>query len=90
LSVVISAGAKPALQEHAHELASGRRIAPALDQDVQHLTLVVDRPPEIIHLPAIRTTISSRCQRGLGFRRSRRRLRAMAGPNFSTQRRTVS
>src|SRR6202030_3077825 len=43
-----------------------------------------------IRLPAIRTTISSRCQRSLGRGRRRRSRRAIPGPNFSTQRRTVS
>src|SRR6516162_5562110 len=43
-----------------------------------------------IRFPAIRTTISSRCHRALGRGRPCRSLRAISGPNFSTQRRTVS
>src|SRR5262249_9310976 len=45
---------------------------------------------EYIRSPAIRTTISSKCQRSLGQGRRWRSRRAIAGPNFSTQRRTVS
>jgi hypothetical protein len=41
-------------------------------------------------LPAIRTTISSRCHRSLGRARRCRSFLAIIGPNFSTQRRTVS
>src|SRR5215207_8325669 len=41
-------------------------------------------------VPPITTAISSRCHCVLGLGRSRRRLRAKAGPNFRTQRRTVS
>ena len=40
--------------------------------------------------PLIRTTISSKCQRELGFARSCRRFRAIAGPNLPTQRQIVS
>lgn len=40
--------------------------------------------------PLTLITISPKCQRGLGFGRRRRKLPAMAGPNFTTQRRTVS
>ena len=43
-----------------------------------------------IRSPAIRTTISSRCQRSLGRGRRPHSRRAITGPNFSTQRRTVS
>jgi hypothetical protein len=43
-----------------------------------------------IRFPAIRTTISSRCHCALGRGRPCRSLRAIRGPNFSTQRRTVS
>jgi hypothetical protein len=50
---------------------------------------VVDGTPQIHVLAAIRTTISSRCQRSLGRGRHRRR-RAIAGPNLSTQLRTLS
>lgn len=42
------------------------------------------------YFPPTRTTISSRCQREPGFGRRLRRVRAMSGPNFTTQRRTVS
>lgn len=37
-----------------------------------------------MRMPAIFTTISSRCQRGVGDGRVRRRLRAITGPNFNT------
>jgi len=43
-----------------------------------------------IRRPAIRTTISSRCHRSLGREQRCRSLAAIVGPNFSTQRRTVS
>jgi hypothetical protein len=60
-----------------------------LNKHVENLALVVDGAT--IHpLPAIRTTISSRCHRALGRGRPCRSLRAISGPNFSTQRRTVS
>jgi hypothetical protein len=41
-----------------------------------------------MRLPAIRITISSKCQRLLGRGRPRRIRRAIKGPNFSTQRRS--
>ena len=44
----------------------------------------------VLKFGAIRTTISSRCHRALGRGRPCRSLRAISGPNFSTQRRTVS
>ena len=35
----------------------------ALDEEIQHLTLVVDRPPQSQYLPPqIEITISSRCR----------------------------
>jgi hypothetical protein len=40
--------------------------------------------------PAIRATISSRCHCRLGFGCECRKRRAKTGPNFRTQRRTVS
>ena len=40
--------------------------------------------------PVMRTTISSKCERSLGRGRRWRSRRGIAGPNFSTQRRTVS
>jgi len=43
-----------------------------------------------MRFPPIRTTISSRCHLPLGRGRPCRSLRAISGPNFNTQRRTVS
>jgi hypothetical protein len=43
-----------------------------------------------IRWPAIRTTISSSCQRLLDRGRRRRSRRAITGPNLNTQYRTVS
>jgi hypothetical protein len=40
--------------------------------------------------PLTLLTISSKCQHRLGFDRRRRKLPAIAGPTFMTQRRTVS
>jgi len=37
-------------------------IRSALDEEIQHLTLVVDRPPEPVFTAGIEITISSRCQ----------------------------
>src|ERR1700730_9834565 len=68
-------------EQLAHQLDSRRPVSTTLDQDLEDLAFVVDGTPQ---MPAIRTTISSRCQRSLGRGRHRRRPRAIAGPNLST------
>src|SRR5215471_5034104 len=78
------------LEQLAHQPQRRPTVPSALDQHVENLALVVDGTPENIRLPAIRSTISSKCQRSLGRGRRWRSRRAIAGPNFSTQRRTVS
>ena len=65
-------------------------VSPALNQDVEDLAFVIDGAHRYIRLPAIRTTISSRCHRSLGRGRTCRSRRAIIGPNFSTQLRTLS
>src|SRR5438477_7843656 len=77
------------LKQLAHKPKCRLRIAPTLNEHVEDFTLVVDGAHRYIRLPAIRTTISSRCHRALGRGRPCRSLRAISGPNFSTQRRTV-
>src|SRR6516225_9755609 len=52
--------------------------------------IVINRTPSVHSLPAIRTTISSRCQQLLGRGRYRRNRRAIIGPNFNTQLGTLS
>jgi len=54
-----------------HQLDGRRPVATTLDQDLEDLALVVDGTrPRYMCLPAIRTTISSRCQRSLGLSRT--------------------
>src|SRR5215469_15270698 len=67
-------------------------VASALDEHVENLTLVIHGTPRhrYIRSPAMRTTISSKCQLSLGRGRRWRSRRATVGPNFRTQRRTVS
>jgi hypothetical protein len=61
------------------------------DEHVKDLAFVVDGARHrYIRFLAMRTTISSRCHRALGRGRPSRSLRAISGPNFRTQRRTVS
>jgi hypothetical protein len=78
------------LQQLAHQPQRRPTVASALDQHVEDLALVIDGAPEISPLAAMRITMSSKCQRSLGRGRRWRSRRAIAGPNFSTQRRTVS
>src|ERR1700741_2061061 len=78
------------LEQLTHEPQGRPTIAAALDQHVENFALVIDGAHRYSRSPAMRTTISSKCQRSLGRGRPWRRRRAIAGPNFSTQRRTVS
>jgi hypothetical protein len=78
------------LEQLAHQPQRRPGVASALDQHVKDLAFVVDDPPQYIPSAAIRTTISSRHQRLLGRGRCWRNRPAITGPNFSTQRRTVS
>jgi hypothetical protein len=41
-------------------------VAPALNQHVENLALVIDGAPQIHPFASNRTTISSRCHRSLG------------------------
>jgi hypothetical protein len=78
------------LEQLAHELPSGGFVAPVLDQDVQHLTLIVNRPPQV-HVPAANPQpLHPNARAGWILGRSRRRFRAIAAPNFSTHWGTVS
>lgn len=78
------------LEQLTHELP-GRRLVPRRwTRTSSTSTSSWTARHRYIRRPAIRTTISSRCQRGLGLHRSRRRRRATAGPNFRTRRRIVS
>ena len=53
LSVVTRVGAKPCFLEPLTDELPGRGfVPPALDQDLQHLALIINRPSQI-HLPAI-------------------------------------
>ena len=65
-------------------------ISPTPNEQVEDLALAVDGAPQVHPLPAIRTPISSKCDRALGRGRPCLSLRAISGPNFSTQRRIVS
>jgi hypothetical protein len=76
-------------EQLAPQAESRPHIAPRLNEHLEDLALVVDGAPQV-HFPAIRTTISSRCHRALRRGRPSRSWRAIGGPNFSTQRRTVS
>ena len=78
------------LKELAHQPDCSPLVAPALNQHVENLALVIDGAHKYIRLAAIRTTTSSSCRRSLGRGRDRRNFRAIPGPNFKTQRRTVS
>ena len=42
-------------EQLADELACRGLVPPALDQDLQHLALIIDRPPQGHLLPAMRT-----------------------------------
>ena len=66
-------------QQLAHQLYRRAAVSAALTQHVEDLAFVTDRAPEYIRLPAIRTTISSRCQRSLGRGRRCRSRRAIIG-----------
>ena len=78
------------LEQLAHQPQHCPAVAPTPNQHVEDLALVVDSTPEIdsptgdphhhlVKMPAV-----------AGRGRRRRSRRAIAGPNFSTQRRTVS
>jgi hypothetical protein len=77
-------------EQLAHELDGCAFVRSALNKDFENLAFMIDRAPQVYVLPATRTTISSTCQRLLGRGRLRRSLRAIIGPNFNTQLRTVS
>jgi hypothetical protein len=89
--VTSNLGAKPCfLKQLAYQPQRRPAVAPPLNQHVEDLAFVVDARHRYIRSPAIRTTISSRCQRLLGRGLHHRSRRAITGPNFSTQHRTVS
>src|SRR5437764_3736678 len=77
-------------EQLAYELDGCALIPSALNKDFENLALIIDRRHRYICLPAIRTTISSRCQLLLGRGRPHRSLRAIIGPTFSTHLHTVS
>ena len=78
------------LEQLAHQPQRCSGIAPALNQHVEDLALVIDGPPQVHPFAGDPTTISSRYHRLLGRGRRRRSRRAITGPNFNTQLRTVS
>ena len=79
-------GAKPCFLSSLH-------ISRSVDHEGEVLDMLLQRRRDTraaarhryIRSPAIRTTISSRCQRLLSRGRYRLSRRAMTGPNFSTQ-----
>ena len=91
MPVVSNFGVKPCfLRSFAHQPDCRPLVAPALNQHVENLTLVIDGAPQVhpfagnpdhhlVEVPSI-------ARRG----RHRRNFRAIPGPNFKTQRRTVS
>jgi hypothetical protein len=91
LSVVTLVGAKPCLRSNLRISLTARGSASTtLDQDLKDLAFVVDGTPQIhvlacdpddhfVEMPAIARS-----------RRHCRRRRAIAGPNLSTQLRTLS
>jgi hypothetical protein len=76
-------------EQLAHQPQRGVLVAAGLNKHIEDLAFVIYGAPQI-HPPAIGTTISSRCHRLLGHGRRCRSLHAIIGPNFNTQRRTVS
>ena len=77
-------------QQLAHEAECGVLIAMPLDQHVEDLALVIDRPPQVHALPGDPDDHLVEVPWLPGMGRRRRSSRAIAGPNFQTQRRTVS
>ena len=77
-------------EQLAHQPQGSPLVSPTLHEHIEDLALVVDARHRYIRLPAMRTTISSRCHRSLGRGRRWCSRRAKKGPNFRTQRRTVS
>ena len=78
------------LEQLAHQPQRRPTVASALDQHVEDMPSSSTARQRYVRLPAMRTTISSKCQRSLGRGRRWRSRHAIAGPNFSTHRRTVS
>jgi hypothetical protein len=76
--------------QFAHELDGSAPVSPALNQDVENLAFLIDGAPQIHPFARDPDTISSRCHRSLGRGRTCRSRRAIIGPNFSTQLRTLS
>jgi hypothetical protein len=54
------------LEQLAHQLQRRPTVASALDEHVENLALVTTARQRYVRLPAMRTTISSKCQRSLG------------------------
>ncbi len=73
-----------------HEPKGSLGVALGLDQQVQHLTFAVDGSPQIHALALDRDHHFVQVPPAAGLGRSRRKLRANRGPNFSTQRRMLS
>jgi len=88
-------GGKAVLFEQlTHQLEGHCLVAPTLYEHLQHFAFIIDGPPQTHQLATDAhdplSQMPARCQRGLGFGRRRRRLLEITGPNFTTQRRTVS
>ena len=78
------------LEELVHQPQRPPTVAPTLNQHVEDLAFMIDGTPQI-HLPAADphhhlVEVPTIARRG----RHRRSRRAIIGPNFSTQHRTVS
>jgi hypothetical protein len=78
------------LEELAHQPECRPLVAPALNQHVENLTLVIDGTPQVHSLSGDPDHDLVEVHRSLGRGRRRRSFRAIPDPNFKTQRRTVS
>ena len=63
---------------------------PCRDEQAQPLASPIHGPSGDPGLPPIQAISSSKCPVPIGFGHSRRRVRVSLGPNFRTQRQTVS
>ena len=77
-------------EQLAHELHGCSLVPPLLDQDVEHLALIIDSAPEVNARAADHGYHLVQVPLRAWFRRRSRSRRANMVPNFRTQRRTVS
>jgi hypothetical protein len=91
LSVTSNFGATPCfLKQLAHQPQRCALVAAALNEHIEDLALVVDGAPQIQPPAGDPSHHFVEVHRLLGRGRRCRSLRAIKGPNFKTQRRTVS